>query len=97
LGNLLVLNFYFLEIFHAFSFSLKFSFPVFFFLRSILTDALHWEGARIIETWSYRWASEVFHEFSKQVTGFESARVQQGGSGYSPLSFELCEGVNHFV
>ncbi|MBN8724782.1 MAG: hypothetical protein J0M03_17725, partial [Acidobacteria bacterium] len=44
--------------------------------RFLLTDALHWEGARIIETWSYRWASEVFHEFSKQVTGFESAKVK---------------------
>ena len=45
--------------------------------RFLLTDALHWEGARIIETWSYRWASEVFHEFSKQVTGFESAQLRK--------------------
>lgn len=45
--------------------------------RFLLTDALHWESSRIIETWSYRWASEVFHEFSKQVTGLESAQVRK--------------------
>ena len=42
----------------------------------LLTDALHWESGRVIETWSYRWASEIFHEFSKQVTGFEAAQVR---------------------
>jgi hypothetical protein len=42
--------------------------------RFLLTDALYWESGRVIETWSYRWASEIFHEFSKQVTGLESAR-----------------------
>src|SRR5207249_1417733 len=30
--------------------------------RFLLTDALHWESGRVIQTWSYRWASEVFHE-----------------------------------
>ena len=30
--------------------------------RFLLTDALHWESGRIIQTWSYRWAAEVFHE-----------------------------------
>lgn len=45
--------------------------------RFLLTDALHWESGRVIETWSYRWPSEVFHEFSKQVTGFESAQVRK--------------------
>lgn len=44
--------------------------------RFLLTDALHWEAGRIIETWSYRWASEVFHEFGKQVTGFESSQLR---------------------
>ena len=43
----------------------------------LLTDALHWEGTRAIETWSYRWTSEVFHEFAKQVTGLESAQVRK--------------------
>src|ERR687896_1603341 len=33
--------------------------------RFLLTDALHWESGRVIQTWSYRWASEVFHEFGK--------------------------------
>ena len=42
-----------------------------------LTDALHWESGRIIETWSYRWSSEIFHEFGKQVTGMESAQLRE--------------------
>jgi len=45
--------------------------------RFLLTDALHWESVRVIETWNYRWPVEVFHEFSKQVTGFESAQVRK--------------------
>jgi hypothetical protein len=45
--------------------------------RFLLTDAQHWEGGRVIETWSYRWASEVFHEFAKQVTGLEAAQVRK--------------------
>ena len=42
--------------------------------RFLLTDALHWESGRVIETWSDRWASEIFHEFSKPVTGLEAAQ-----------------------
>jgi hypothetical protein len=45
--------------------------------RFLLTDAWHWESVRVLETWSYRWASEVFHEFGKQVTGLESAQVRK--------------------
>src|SRR5215813_1987326 len=45
--------------------------------RFLLTDALHWESGRVIETWRYRWASEIFHEFSKQVTGLEAAQVRK--------------------
>jgi hypothetical protein len=44
--------------------------------RFLLTDALHWESGRIIETWSFRWAAEVCHEFSKQGTGLEAAQVR---------------------
>ena len=44
--------------------------------RYYLTDALHWECGRILQTWSYRWSSEVFHEFVKQITGLESAQVR---------------------
>ena len=44
--------------------------------RFLLTDAVHWESGRIIETWSFRWAAEVFHEFSKQGTGLETAQVR---------------------
>jgi len=42
--------------------------------RFLVTDAVHWESGRIIETWSFRWAAEVFHEFSKQGTGWEAAQ-----------------------
>jgi hypothetical protein len=44
--------------------------------RVLLTDALRWESGRIISTWSYRWPIEVFHEFCKQVAGFESAQLR---------------------
>lgn len=42
--------------------------------RFLITDALEWEGKRILNTWSYRWSSELLHEFSKQETDFESAQ-----------------------
>ena len=45
--------------------------------RFLVTDALHWESGRVMETWSYRWASEIFHEFGKQVTGLEAAQVRK--------------------
>jgi hypothetical protein len=44
--------------------------------RFLLTDAVHWESGRIIETWSFRWAAEVFHEFSKQECGLAAAQVR---------------------
>jgi len=28
--------------------------------RFLLTDARHWESGRVIETWSYRWAAEIY-------------------------------------
>jgi hypothetical protein len=42
--------------------------------RFLLTDAQHWESGRVMETWSYRWAAEIFHEFGQQVTGLEAAQ-----------------------
>lgn len=45
--------------------------------RFLLTDALHWDRGRVIETWSYRWTAEIFHEFGKQVCGFEAAQVRK--------------------
>jgi hypothetical protein len=45
--------------------------------RFLLTDAHHWESGRVLETWSYRWASEIFHEFAKQVCGLEAAQVRK--------------------
>ena len=45
--------------------------------RFLITDALHWEPTKIMEVWSYRWSSEVFHEFSKQHAGFEAAQVRK--------------------
>jgi DDE superfamily endonuclease len=44
--------------------------------RFLLTSAVHWESGRMIETWSFRWAAEVFHEFSKQGCGLEAAQVR---------------------
>lgn len=44
--------------------------------RSLLTDAVTWESGRIIRTWTYRWPVEVFHEFCKQVAGFEAAQLR---------------------
>jgi hypothetical protein len=44
--------------------------------RFLVSDAVHWESGRMIETWSFRWAAEVFHEFSKQGTGLEAAQVR---------------------
>lgn len=45
--------------------------------RFFLSDAWHWESSRVIETWHYRWPSEIFHEFSKQVTGLAAAPVRK--------------------
>jgi hypothetical protein len=42
--------------------------------RFFVTDAKHWESKRILETWSYRWTAEVFHECAKQVCGLEAAQ-----------------------
>ncbi len=44
--------------------------------RFLLTDALHWDASRVFATWSYRWSVEIFHEFSKQFVGFESAQLR---------------------
>ncbi|MDJ0717221.1 MAG: hypothetical protein QNJ54_23890 [Prochloraceae cyanobacterium] len=44
--------------------------------RFLITDALHWECRKVIQTWSYRWPIEVFHEFGKQLTGLESSQVR---------------------
>lgn len=44
--------------------------------RFLLSDALHWESGRIIETWSFRWSAELFHAFGKQGTGLEAAQVR---------------------
>jgi hypothetical protein len=42
----------------------------------------------VIQTWSYRWACEIFHEFCKQVAGFESAQVrnEEAVKRHFPLS-----------
>lgn len=44
--------------------------------RFLLTDALHWDASRVFSTWSDRWSVEIFHEFSKQLVGFESAQLR---------------------
>jgi hypothetical protein len=43
----------------------------------LVTNALHWEGTKAIQTWSFRWTSEIFHEFGKQCAGFEAAQVRK--------------------
>lgn len=45
--------------------------------RFLLTDALHWEGGRVICVWSYRWPVEIFHEFCKQAVGLEASQVRK--------------------
>ena len=53
--------------------------------RFLLTSANHWDSGRIIQTWSYRWASEIFHEFTKQVTGLESSQVRKEEGAQLPV------------
>jgi hypothetical protein len=45
--------------------------------RLVLSDARHWESGRVLETGSSRWASEILHEFGKQVWGLEAAQVRK--------------------
>ena len=45
--------------------------------RLRLTEALHWESGRVLETWRYRWTSAILHEFGKQVCGLEAAQVRK--------------------
>jgi hypothetical protein len=44
--------------------------------RFLLTDALHWDSSRVFATWSFRWPVETFHQFAKQLTGFEDAQLR---------------------
>ena len=44
--------------------------------RFLLTDALHWDSSRVFSTWSYRWPIETFHQFAKQLAGFEEAQLR---------------------
>ena len=49
--------------------------------RFLLTDALHWESGRIIETWSVRWTAELCHACGKQGTGLEAVKRHLRFSG----------------
>lgn len=44
--------------------------------RFLLTDALHWDSSRVFSSWSFRWPIETFHQFAKQLTGFEDAQLR---------------------
>jgi len=44
--------------------------------RFLLTAALHWDSSRVFATWSFRWPVETFHQFAKQLTGFEDAQLR---------------------
>ena len=48
--------------------------------RFLLTDALHWDITRIIQTGNYRWSVEVFHEASQRNNWFGVFSGTQGGS-----------------
>jgi hypothetical protein len=43
--------------------------------RFLVTDALHWESGRVVQSWSYAPASEVFQRRAKQGCGLESAQA----------------------
>ena len=61
--------------------------------RFLLTDALHWESGRVIQTWSYALASEVFHEKGQAGMWFGVSSGTQGGSGHTPFPLELRSAV----
>ena len=44
--------------------------------RFLLTDARHWDASRVFATWSFRWPIESFHQFAKQLAGFEDAQLR---------------------
>ena len=60
--------------------------------RFLLTDALHWEGARIIRVWSYRWPVEiVFTQLTK-------THLFAGGRGRDHIAnFDLLASHHHPV
>jgi hypothetical protein len=45
--------------------------------RFLLTEARHWQRGSVIETWRYRWTSDILQEFAKQVCGLQTAQVRQ--------------------
>jgi hypothetical protein len=59
--------------------------------RFLVTDALHWESGRVIQTWSYRWASEVLHEKGQAGMWLGVSSGTPGGSGHTPLPLEVRE------
>jgi len=61
--------------------------------RFLLTDALHWDSGRVLETWRYRWAAEIFSCVRHAGVRLEAAQGAQGGSGQAPLSLELRSAV----
>jgi hypothetical protein len=44
--------------------------------RFLLTNAHHWDASRVFATWSFRWPVETFHQFAKQLAGFEEAQLR---------------------
>ncbi|MGH2415370.1 MAG: hypothetical protein ACRDEA_17110 [Microcystaceae cyanobacterium] len=51
--------------------------------RFLLTDALHWDSSRVFATWSFRWPVETFHQFAKQLAGFEDAQLRNQEAAHS--------------
>jgi DDE superfamily endonuclease len=61
--------------------------------RFLVTDALHWESKRVVQTWSYRWSCGGLSRVRQASDGFGIGSGTQGGSRDTPLPFELRSAV----
>lgn len=63
--------------------------------RFLLTDALHWESKRVIETWQFRSRIGDLSRVRQAGDRVGVGSGTQGGSGHTPLPLELCGAVAH--
>jgi hypothetical protein len=61
--------------------------------RFLLTDALHWESRRVIQTWSYRLGLRGLSRVRQAGMWLGVSSGTQGGSGHPPLPLELRSAV----
>jgi hypothetical protein len=59
--------------------------------RFLVTDALHWESGRVIQTWSYALASEVFSEVCSWKSPPLIAWVREGNHKTAGLGYLLSQ------